>query len=366
MIASLYSEGMVKRLRAKDETSAVCERTNMEEQKFGEASHLEEWIIKHPELIDPTMMIVTTQFNNWASEAGASLERLDILGLSASGELVVVELKRGKDKTVHLQALTYAALVASFTLDVLAQAHATWYNKRFQPAEQMTDAQAKEKLESFVEAEDDGEEPVFALPRIILVAPGFPASVLTTVQWLSEVSPDVTVECHQYELFDVSAGNDGSDVVVSFNRIFPVEDMERIRLRAQSPRVSVAKEQRSRQAPAVIRIAEKKLIPAGSRIYFDPSTRVNKESVAVVQTWLGENSARQEFTWDPHLREPLRWGVEPDKRWGPTALRDEIFERAGAPKANFAATEAFFFEGEHLAVVAGRDASDGSGLNEVV
>lgn len=339
----------------------------MEEQKFGETSHLEEWIIKQPEVIDPTMMIVTTQFDNWASEVGPSLERLDILGLSASGELVVIELKRGKDKTVHLQALTYAALVASFTLEVLAQAHAAWYNKRFQPAEEMTDAQAKEKLENFVEAEDEGkEELVFALPRIILVAPGFPAPVLTTVQWLSEVSPDVTVECHQYELFDVSSGNNGPDVVVSFNRIFPVEDMERIRLRAQSPRVSVAKEQRSRQAPAVIRIAEKNLIPAGSRIDFDPSTRVNKESVATVQAWLDEDPTRREFTWDPHLREPLRWGVEPDKRWGPTALRDELFERAGAPEANFAATEAFFFEGEHLAVVAGREASDGNGSSEVV
>ncbi len=134
----------------------------------------------------------------------------------------------------------------------------------------------------------------------------------------------------------------------------------------QSPRVSVAKEQRSRQAPAVIRIAEKSLIPAGSRIDFDPSTRVNKESVATVQAWLDEDPTRREFTWDPHLREPLRWGVEPDKRWGPTALRDELFERAGAPEANFAATEAFFFEGEHLAVVAGREASDGNGSSEVV
>lgn len=335
----------------------------MEEQKFGEASHLEEWIIEHPEVIDPTMMIVTTQFDNWASEAGSSLERLDILGLSASGELVVVELKRGKDKTVHLQALTYAALVASFTLDVLAQAHAAWYNKRFQPTEELTDVQAKEKLENFVETGDDGEELVFALPRIMLVAPEFPATVLTTVQWLSEVSPDVTVECHQYELFDVSSGNDSSDVVISFNRIFPVEDIERIRLRAQSPRVSVAKEQRSRQPRAVIRIAEKNLIPEGSPIEFDPSTRVNKESVNIVHKWLAEDSARRKFTWDPHLLEPLRWDIQPDKRWGPTALRDEIFKRAGAPKATFAATEAFFFEGEHLAVVAERGPSEENNLN---
>ncbi|RSZ61895.1 hypothetical protein EAH68_10425 [Corynebacterium hylobatis] len=358
---------MANLLRVQGKSSAVCERTSMEEQKFGEASDLEEWIIEHPEVIDPAMMVVTTQFDRWASAVGASLERLDILGLSTSGELVVIELKRVKDKTVHLQALTYAALVSSFTLDLLAQVHAAWYNKRIQPVEKMIDAQAKEKLKGFVEAENDGEEElVFALPRIVLVAPDFPSPVLTTVQWLSEVAPDVTIECHQYELFDLSSGNNESDVMVSFNRIFPVEDMERIRLRAQSPRVSVAKEQRSRQTPAVVRIAEKNLIPEGARITFDPSTRVNKDSVAIVQAWLEGDPARWAFTWDPHPREPLRWGLEPDKRWGPTALRDELFERAGAPKANFAATEAFFFEGEHLAVVAGRDSSGGNDLSELV
>ncbi|WP_328949275.1 hypothetical protein OG778_14505 [Streptomyces sp. NBC_00184] len=52
---------------------------------------------------------------------GAARDRLDVLGLDATGRLVVVELKRGTaDRDVHLQAITYAALVSRFDLGTLA------------------------------------------------------------------------------------------------------------------------------------------------------------------------------------------------------------------------------------------------------
>lgn len=57
-------------------------------------------------------MVVTTQFSTWASETDTARERPDVLALSTSGELVVIELKRGSDRNVHLQAITYGALVA--------------------------------------------------------------------------------------------------------------------------------------------------------------------------------------------------------------------------------------------------------------
>lgn len=54
-----------------------------------------------------------------------------MLGLDATGRLVVVELKRGAaDRDVHLQAITYAALVSRFDLDTLTQAHRDFLSRR--------------------------------------------------------------------------------------------------------------------------------------------------------------------------------------------------------------------------------------------
>lgn len=332
----------------------------MVEQRLGEVSDLETWIVDHPEVLDPKIKIITTQFNRWASQEHSALERPDIIALSDSGELVVIELKRIKDTTVHLQALTYAALASSFTLDLLADEHAAWYNRHFQPDENMTQAQAKEELESFIEADDEFDDELgFALPRIMLVAPEFPAQVVTTVQWLSEIAPDLAIECHQYRLFTVPAEETDSSLVVSFNRVFPVKDIQNLRLRAQSPRVTAAKEQQqSRRRRAVARILEHELIPDEASLNFDPSGQVKQESVAQLKAWLDEDPARRDFTWDAHSRKPLRWSVEPEKQWSPTRLRNELFHRAGASPGHFAATLAWFYQGENLSVVAGQAPSD--------
>lgn len=46
----------------------------MLKQKLGEASDLETWIVDHPEVLDPKIKIITTQFNRWASEEHSALE----------------------------------------------------------------------------------------------------------------------------------------------------------------------------------------------------------------------------------------------------------------------------------------------------
>lgn len=62
------------------------------------------------------MLVVTAEYDRWADTDGVpARDRLDVLGLDATGRLVVVELKRGTaDRDVHLQAITYAALVSRF------------------------------------------------------------------------------------------------------------------------------------------------------------------------------------------------------------------------------------------------------------
>ena len=95
-----------------------------------ETTHLEKWIVDHPEVLGDGVKIVTTQYDKWSSGFGdLARERLDVLGLDSSGQLVIVELKRETDSRIHLQAITYAALVAGFSKETLAEAHAEYLNR---------------------------------------------------------------------------------------------------------------------------------------------------------------------------------------------------------------------------------------------
>lgn len=103
---------MAHLLRVDGPDATGCERTSMVEEGLTETAHLESWIKTHLDVIDDGLMVVTTQFSTWASETDTARERPDVLALSTSGELVFIELKRGSDRNVHLQAITYGALVA--------------------------------------------------------------------------------------------------------------------------------------------------------------------------------------------------------------------------------------------------------------
>jgi RecB family endonuclease NucS len=71
-----------------------------------ETWHLQSWVVDHPEVLGDNIRIVVTQYNKWSSDFGdLARERLDILGLDSSEQLVVVELKRGTDQNLHMQAI---------------------------------------------------------------------------------------------------------------------------------------------------------------------------------------------------------------------------------------------------------------------
>src|SRR5690606_3480795 len=110
---------MTRVLRVAAQNASTVRQTTMTAEGLTEPHHLERWLVDHIEVLDPTLKIVTTQFNRWSATAGTAAERLDILALARSGELVVIELKRGSDKNVHLQAISYGALVSGFTTSTL-------------------------------------------------------------------------------------------------------------------------------------------------------------------------------------------------------------------------------------------------------
>ena len=335
---------MAHLLRIDRAESDLCERTTMAAEGLTETAHLESWLKTHPEVIDDALMVVTTQFGSWASETGSAHERPDILALSSSGELVVIELKRDADRRVHLQALTYGALVAGFTKEKLSEAHARWLSEG--GSAKVTPAEALERLEQHVESE--WSEELFQLPRLVLVAQEFPAQVLTTVQWLAAVAPDLTVECHEYQLFRQPSG-----LVASFQRLFPVDDLEDRRLR---PIVATeVREQLTtnrRRAKSVTIIYENEKIAAGESLTLQLEGQVKPDSVARVRAWLDADPLRKRVTWSPDPHRPLVWAVQPDQRWTPSALCTEIFAGAGLADPSFSAADAWHCNGDSLYQIA--------------
>lgn len=102
-------------------------------------------------------------------------------------------------------------------------------------------------------------------------------------------------------------------------------------------------------------ILENGLIPNGATLEFDPSGHVNQESVGRLNEWLDAEPGRRSFTWNSGSEKPLSWAITPDEEWTATGLCKELFNRANTEYGSFAATQAWFYEGENLAVVAQRE-----------
>lgn len=159
---------------------------SLSEVGLTERAHLQEWVLAHPSILGPGIMIVTFEFDRWWSSGGNPLDRLDVLGLDRSGQLVVAELKRGAaPDTVEMQAVKYAAMASRFTAESLASQHARFLASRG-PA--VTDDEALNALEEHTEAKSLTVE-TLRQPRIVLLAASFPPVVTATAVWLREMGP---------------------------------------------------------------------------------------------------------------------------------------------------------------------------------
>jgi hypothetical protein len=352
-----YAGRMTKVLRVNDRGTALVTPSTMLSEGLGEVAHLEQWLVQHIDAIDPALKVVTTQFNRWASSSTTAAERLDILALAQSGELVVIELKRGLDKNIHLQAISYGALVSGFTIESLGRVHADWVNKSRGVGALISVDEADSSLRAHVD--DDGwTDEVLQQTRLVLVAEEFPALVLTTVQWLAIRAPELRIECHQYTVFRDDAG-----LMVAFDRLYPVNDLSDMVLSPSSPTSSaaarVAKTQR--QAKSVVRIHQTRAIPEGAKLTLELSTHTRPEFVQKIDAWLDADPLRKDFTWVDDPDRPLRWGADPSTpSWTPSALRNRIFVDAGLVSPSFSAADAWTYLGKSLYEVANDSGAAGT------
>tara|TARA_B110000971_G_scaffold221528_1_gene269035 strand:+ start:1620 stop:2753 length:1134 start_codon:yes stop_codon:yes gene_type:complete len=179
---------------------------------FRERDHLQEWIRKNPGCLKEEFLIIQKEFSGFND----TNERLDLLALDRSGNLVVIENKlddSGKDVT--WQVLKYASYCSSLNSSDIINI----YNQYLQI--ENSKESAEEMLQDFFESEDYEEILSSSThQRIMLVAGEYRKEVTSTVLWLIN-NYGLRIQCFKASPFKMS-----DSVFVNFEQIIPMPDAE--------------------------------------------------------------------------------------------------------------------------------------------
>ncbi len=163
------------------------------------------------------LLVVAEEYGDWEE----SNRRIDLLCLSKNAGLVVVEIKRTEDGGhMELQAIRYAAMVSSMTLDQAIAAYAKTCGGEH-------DAARAEVL-SFLQLESVEEIELTGEVRIVLASADFSTEVTTSVLWLNRQGLDITcIRLRPHRM--------GNEILIDATQIIPLQEAAdyEIKLRAQ-------------------------------------------------------------------------------------------------------------------------------------
>ncbi|MFD3352696.1 MGMT family protein [Streptomyces fradiae] len=283
-------------------------------------------MIDNPRILGESVLVISAEFDRWTDTDGVpARDRLDVLGLDATGRLVVVELKRGTaDRDVHLQAITYAALVSRFDLDTLAQAHRDFLAGRGQALD--LDA-CRQLLLDHVDG--DWSPELLQRPRQVIIAADFPKQVTHTVVWLSEMNLDI-------DLVQVGLWRVERNLVAGFTKVYPTPEVEEFTLapaRVEAKAAAKKLEERSRARNAVHVLVDAGLLPDGARLLLTPRHGATEAIREAIADWVSKDASRATATWSNNTAKPLTWGAD-GKPYSPTGLAEHIFTAVTAREAD--------------------------------
>ena len=184
----------------------------LDERKFAEINvrereHLQEWIVKNPEVLDD-LLIIQKEFDGFNDTA----ERLDLLALDRAGRLVIIENKlddTGRD--VVWQALKYTAYCSTLTTEQIVMIYQQYLEREGRQES------ALENILDFLDLEEDNLHLNGRDQRIILVANKFRKEVTSTVLWL--LDRGVSVQCFRATPYSM-----GSDLFLQVEQIIPLPE----------------------------------------------------------------------------------------------------------------------------------------------
>jgi hypothetical protein len=179
-------------------------RTTLAAEHIRERDDLQRLLIERMSIISDDLLVIAEEYNLFKD----SRRRIDILAIDRTGTLVVMELKRTEDGGhMELQALRYAAMVSTVTLDHLVQ---TLADSRNIPV-----TEARDTILNWL------DEPIEELPnhvRIVLVAADFSTEITSTVLWLNE-NYSTDISCFRLVAYRLD-----KDVLLDVQQIIPLPE----------------------------------------------------------------------------------------------------------------------------------------------
>lgn len=253
-------------VRVHDGTAQVLEPSPFAGQ-ISEAK-LEEIVLQAPHILGEELLPLGHQLADFSED----LQRLDVLAVDRSGEIVLVELKVDERfGFTDLQALGYAGgyadLPTSHYAETLRRSISSERGEPFRfftglPADvSLEDAQAV--ITEFLSLDSFDHWSPSQQVRIKLVAPGFPKRVLKSVKWLGDVYA-MPIEAIRVQLF-VSAGVPH----LSFDRVLPLPGDEAFDLTVREREVQRREQNEGRRKRGRIfpHLIEKGVLKDGDRLW---------------------------------------------------------------------------------------------------
>lgn len=218
-----------------DKIEALLE-TSFSERGIKERSDLQRLLRANIDVVAPGVLVIAEEFAEWED----SKRRIDLLGVDATGDLVVIELKRDEDGGhMELQAVRYAAMVSTMTFARAVEFFQEYLDKRT-PGEN-----AQAKLLEFLGWDEPREEDFARDIRIVLVSAEFSKELTTTVMWLNE--RDLDIRCVRLKPY----AND-RQTIVDVQQVIPLPEAEertiQIKQKGQAQRIEKAERHSERRA----------------------------------------------------------------------------------------------------------------------
>ncbi len=215
-------------------TIRPLERASFAALQIRERDDLQRILRDHIEVISPDTLVVAEEFGEWED----AKRRIDLLGIDRQANLVVIELKRTEEGGhMELQALRYAAMVATLTFERLVEIHQRFLVRLGRPEED-----ARKRLLAFLEAESEDELEFAEDVRIVLASADFSKEITTTVMWLNERELDIRCMRLQPYLLE-------GRTVLDVQQIIPLPEAQDLQVRLREKQAERRQARRSGDGP---------------------------------------------------------------------------------------------------------------------
>lgn len=199
-------------------------RTTFAAERLLERKDLQRMLRQDIKPIGDDLMVIAEEFGEWED----SNRRIDLLCLSASGGLVVVEIKRTEDGGhMELQAIRYAAMVSSMTLEQAIKVYSRMCGE--------DETVARSEVLTFLQLDSAEEEELTGDVGIVLVSADFSTELTTAVLWLNKLELDIKcIRLRPYRM--------GNEILIDATQIIPLPETVdyEVKVRAQEKKRKVA------------------------------------------------------------------------------------------------------------------------------